>query len=130
MGGASRGGKCGAAAVGREDGVALSVRLSLIGQSQFMLRGRVPSFAAVSVNSDEVQTPPPGVVILARNSHSKVQAMVCGQDDICFWGSGDHPEQAATMALTPDLFLAELGHDMRTRELPNWLAIVVGSTAA
>ena len=34
------------------------------------------------------------------------------------------------MALTPDLFLVELGHDMRTRELPNWLAMVVGSTAA
>ena len=87
MGGGSREGTCGAAAVGREDGVALSLQLSLIGQSQPMLGGRAPSFAADSVNSDEVQTPPPEVVILARNCHSKVQAMVCGQDEICFWSS-------------------------------------------
>jgi hypothetical protein len=34
------------------------------------------------------------------------------------------------MALTLDLLLAELGYDILLRELPEWLAMVVGSTVA
>jgi GMP synthase (glutamine-hydrolysing) len=109
------------------------------------------------VHRDEVQTLPAGAVVLAGNGHSKAQAMVYEQDGVCFWGSQYHPEYSAryvgeilrdigvnhdlasnmmraeqeeVMALALGLSQAELGHDMRTLELQNWLAMVVARVAA
>ena len=151
------GGTCGAAPAGREDGVALGLTLSPAAEAHPMMQGRDAVFAAVCVHRDEVQTLPAGVVVLVGNGHSKVQAMVYEQDGVCFWGSQYHPEysvryvgeilrdigvnldlasnmmraeQEEAMALALGLSQTELGHDMRTLELQNWLAMVAARVAA
>ena len=109
------------------------------------------------MHRDEVQTLPAGVVVLVGNGHSKVQAMVYEQDGVCFWGSQYHSEysvryvgeilrdigvnldlasnmmraeQEEAMDLALGLSQTELGHDMRTLELQNWLAMVAARVAA
>ena len=138
-------------------GVALGLTLSPAAEAHPIVQGRDAVFAAVCVHRDEVQTLPAGVVVLVGNGHSKVQAMVYEQDGVCFWGSQYHPEysvryvgeilrdigvnldlasnmmraeQEEVMALALGLSQAELGHDMRTLELQNWLAMVAARVAA
>ena len=122
-----------------------------------VMKGREAVFAAVWVQRDEVQTLRAGVVVLVGNGHSKVQARVYEQDGVCFWGSQYHPEYSAryvgeilrdigvnldlasnmmraeqeeAMDLALGLSQTELGHDMRTLELQNWLAMVAARVAA
>ena len=131
------GGTCGAAPAGREDGVALGLTLSPAAEAHPMMQGRDAVFAG--------------------NGHSKVQAMVYEQDGVCFWGSQYHSEysvryvgeilrdigvnldlasnmmraeQEEAMDLALGLSQTELGHDMRTLELQNWLAMVAARVAA
>ena len=145
------------APAGREDGVALGLTLSPAAEAHPIVQGRDAVFAAVCVHRDEVQTLPAGAVVLAGNGHSKVQAMVYEQDGVCFWGSQYHSEysvryvgeilrdigvnldlasnmmraeQEEAMDLALGLSQTELGHDMRTLELQNWLAMVTARVAA
>lgn len=86
------GGASDASPNGREDGLALNVRLTEAGRVHPMMQGRVDGFAVPCVHRDEVTRMPAGTVVLAENTHTPVQAMAYEQDGIRFWGVQYHPE--------------------------------------
>ncbi|MCR9124676.1 MAG: type 1 glutamine amidotransferase [Rhodobacteraceae bacterium] len=77
---------------GREDGLARDIRLTPEGAAHPMMAGRRDGFAVPCVHRDEVETMPPGAVVLARNDHSPVQAFAYERGGVRFWGVQYHPE--------------------------------------
>lgn len=86
------GGRSQASSNGREDGLAVDIRLTVAGRRHPMMAGREDGFAVPCVHRDEVTLLPDGAVLLAGNSHSPVQAMAFERDGIRFWGVQYHPE--------------------------------------
>ena len=90
------GGAVGASPNGREDGLALDIRLTDAGRRHPFLAGRADGFAAPCVHRDEVQRLPEGAVLLAGNAHSPVQAFAYERGGVRFWGVQYHPEITPT----------------------------------
>lgn len=86
------GGSSDASPNGREDGLALDVRLTEAGRVHPMMAGRRDGYAVPCVHRDEVVRLPDGAVLLAGNAHSPVQAFAYEQDGVRFWGMQYHPE--------------------------------------
>ncbi|HPR64675.1 MAG TPA: glutamine amidotransferase [Thermoanaerobaculia bacterium] len=67
----------------------VEIHLTGEGKSDPLFEGLPDTFQAQETHVDEVVTPPPGAHVLAKNSHSAIQAMACGED---VWGVQFHPE--------------------------------------
>ncbi len=77
---------------GREDGLALDVRLTEAGRQHPMMAGRRDGFAVPCVHRDEITRLPEGAVVLAGNTHTPVQAICIEREGFRFWGVQYHPE--------------------------------------
>jgi len=77
---------------GREIGFARGIQLTREGRNHPMLEGKPPVFDNFSSHLDEVTKLPPGSVVLAGNSHSRVQAVEIRHKKGMFWGVQYHPE--------------------------------------
>ncbi|MEO1108544.1 MAG: type 1 glutamine amidotransferase [Pseudomonadota bacterium] len=86
------GGAVGASPVGMEVGMARDLAVTEDGAVHPMMAGRVSGFAVPCIHRDEVQVLPDGAMLLAENTHSKVQAVAYECDGIRFWGVQYHPE--------------------------------------
>ncbi|MDE2516394.1 MAG: type 1 glutamine amidotransferase [Rhodospirillales bacterium] len=110
---AALGGKVRHSPAGREIGVARAITINAAGREHPLLAGRAAVFDALCSHLDEVETPPPGAVVLASNAISTVQAMVAPTPGGgVFWGTQYHPE----MDLTVVAALLELRAEPITRE--------------
>lgn len=63
-----------------------------VGADHALLSGRPERFDAPAIHSDEVETLPPGALLLASNAHTAVQAVEIRFGDGVFWGVQYHPE--------------------------------------
>lgn len=86
------GGKVANCAKGRELGITDPVELTEAGKVHSCFQGRKSPFEALSVHSDEVVKLPDYATILAKNSHSDVQALAIKHRKIDFFGVQYHPE--------------------------------------
>lgn len=77
---------------GREFGFARAITLTQAGVTHPMFRGKGPVFAATAIHFDEVETLPPGALVLAGNAMSRVQAAEIPWSGGTFWGVQYHPE--------------------------------------
>ena len=144
------GGSAAASPNGREDGMAIDIRLTDAGKSHPMMAGRADGYAVPCTHRDEVVQLPEGAVLLAGNDHSPVQAFVIDCDGVDFWGMQYHPEFSPAYVgrylrgngrisseMADDLEAAETDSaaamrlsttpqcqsmPVRTTELSNWLA--------
>lgn len=99
---------------GREVGVARRIVRHGEGVDHPLFAGKPVAFDALGVHLDEVETRPPGMVVLASNAMSEVQAAVIrdasGRE--LFWGVQYHPEYglrdvAATIRRSGHLLIAD-----------------------
>lgn len=86
------GGKVDKCAKGRELGITDPVELTEAGKVHPCFQGRKSPFKALSVHSDEVVKLPDYATILAKNSHSEVQALAIKHRETDFFGVQYHPE--------------------------------------
>ena len=86
------GGSAAASPNGREDGMAVEIRLTEAGQTHPMMAGRSDGYAVPCTHRDEVVRLPEGAVLLAGNDHSPVQAFAIDRYGVDFWGMQYHPE--------------------------------------
>ena len=86
------GGKVDNCAKGRELGITDPVELTEAGKVHPCFQGRKSPFKAFSVHSDEVIKLPDYATILAKNSHSDVQALAIKHRKTDFFGVQYHPE--------------------------------------
>jgi GMP synthase-like glutamine amidotransferase len=77
-----------------EAGIARRITATEQGRSHPLLAGRPPSWDAPAIHGDEVETLPPGGVILAGNAAAHIQAVEIRHDRGVFWGVQYHPELA------------------------------------
>ncbi|TCS63427.1 type 1 glutamine amidotransferase [Varunaivibrio sulfuroxidans] len=77
---------------GREIGIGRAITLTDIGRGHPMYRGKPGPFDAITVHLDEIETAPPGGVVLAANAVSAIQGMDIRQGKKSFWGVQYHPE--------------------------------------
>lgn len=76
----------------REAGFARRIVRQAGGIGHPLLDGRPDAFDAPAVHTDEVETLPPGAVLLAANRVTQVQAAEIRHDGGVFWGVQYHPE--------------------------------------
>lgn len=107
-----------------EAGIARRIVATDAGRQHPLLAGRPPTWDAAAIHGDEVETLPPGSVLLASNAVTHVQAAEIRYDRGVFWGVQYHPELAlgeiavALKRQTDDLVeagLAESSDDVETR---------------
>lgn len=77
-----------------EAGIARRISATEAGRRHPLLRGRPPSWDAPAIHGDEVETLPPGAILLASNAVTRVQAAEIRFDRGIFWGVQYHPELA------------------------------------
>ncbi|WP_267395626.1 MULTISPECIES: gamma-glutamyl-gamma-aminobutyrate hydrolase family protein [unclassified Sphingomonas] len=77
-----------------EAGIARRITATAAGRDHPLLAGRPPSWDAPAIHGDEVETLPPGGMILARNAAAQIQAVEIRHDRGVFWGVQYHPELA------------------------------------
>jgi GMP synthase (glutamine-hydrolysing) len=77
---------------GNEIGIARHIMPTDAGRSHPLLAGRPPVYDAATIQSDEVETLPPGATPLATSSATQVQAAEVWFGDGVFWGVQYHPE--------------------------------------
>jgi GMP synthase (glutamine-hydrolysing) len=86
---------------GREVGIARRILLTEAGRSHWLLTDRPACFDALCSHLDEVETAPPGAVVLASNGVSAVQAMAAhAPNGGSFVGTQYHPEHSFTLSAT------------------------------
>lgn len=107
-----------------EAGIARRIVATDAGRQHPLLAGRPPTWDAAAIHGDEVETLPPGSVLLASNAVTHLQAAEIRYDRGVFWGVQYHPELAlgeiavALKCQTDDLVeagLAESSDDVETR---------------
>ncbi len=91
---AAAGGRVRAMAQPMEAGIARRITATDAGRSHPLLAGRPPAWDAPAIHTDEVDTLPPGAVLLAGNAATQVQAAEIRHDRGIFWGVQYHPELA------------------------------------
>ena len=77
---------------GAEAPFARNIMPTAAGADHPLLSGRPARFDAPAIHSDEVETLPPGALLLASNDHTTVQAVEIRVGDGVFWGVQYHPE--------------------------------------
>jgi GMP synthase (glutamine-hydrolysing) len=77
---------------GRELGFGRGIRLTEAGRKHPMYIGKPDVFNAPTVHLDEVETLPPGAVVLATNAVSDVQSAEIHSNGAVGWGVQYHPE--------------------------------------
>lgn len=77
---------------GREFGIARGITLTQAGLTHPMYRGKGPVFQATAIHLDEVDTLPPGALVLASNAMSRVQAAEIPWSGGTVWAVQYHPE--------------------------------------
>lgn len=77
---------------GLELGVSSPIELTEEGQNSPLFSGRKKSFQALCIHYDEIGKLPDNSIILAGNSHSKVQALTFQYKKSNFFGVQYHPE--------------------------------------
>ena len=86
------GGKVSACVNGREFGISSPVELTDAGKKHQCLQGRKAPYNTLCIHMDEVLEPPSNSTILAKNSHSKIQALTIKHNKSVFFGVQYHPE--------------------------------------
>jgi GMP synthase (glutamine-hydrolysing) len=96
------GGTCRLNPNGREFGVSRKITLTDAGRAHPLYAGKPIVFDAFTSHFDEVETLPPGALLLAGNRISPVQAAVIEKNGTPFWAVQYHPEYdlAEVAALT------------------------------
>jgi GMP synthase (glutamine-hydrolysing) len=111
---AAAGGRVRISPKGREVGAARKITATAPGAHHPLLAGRPGAWDALAIHRDEVESVPPGMVVLATNGHSPVQAAEIKVGPGVFWGVQYHPEfDLPEMARTLDRLapgLIEDGH--------------------
>lgn len=79
-------------ALGREIGIARTIRLTEAGRAHPMYAGKSDVFDAVAIHLDHITTAPEGCAVLACNEKSAIQAAEIRRGDAIFWGVQYHPE--------------------------------------
>ena len=77
---------------GREIGFGRGIRLTEAGRKHPMYVGKHDVFNAPTVHLDEVETLPPGTIVLATNAMSEVQSVEIRTNGSVAWGVQYHPE--------------------------------------
>jgi len=77
---------------GHEAAFARRISPTQAGRTHPLLAGRPTSYDAPAVHTDEIETLPPGAVLLAGNRVTAVQAAEIRFDEGVFWGVQYHPE--------------------------------------
>lgn len=77
---------------GREFGIARGISLTQAGVTHPLYRGKGPVFSATAIHLDEVESLPPGALVLAGNAMSRIQAAEIRWSGGTFWGVQYHPE--------------------------------------
>jgi len=77
---------------GREFGLARKIELSAAGRAHPLFAGKPAVFDAYTSHGDEVETLPPGALVLASNAWTRVQALAVGSGPASFWAVQYHPE--------------------------------------
>jgi GMP synthase (glutamine-hydrolysing) len=86
---------------GREFGFARRLALTPAGRTHAMYADKPDVFEAICVHLDDVESLPPGAVVLAGNEVSAVQAAAFAHQRGVFWGTQYHPEYSfADLAAT------------------------------
>lgn len=86
------GGKVDKCAKGREFGITSPIELTDAGKEHPCFQGRKSNFKALSIHLDEVVKLPDNATILAKNSHSEIQALSIKHRKTEFFGVQYHPE--------------------------------------
>lgn len=86
------GGKVAKSNSGLELGISKPISLTNSGKNSPLFKERKRPFEALCIHYDEVSMVPKNTVVLAENSHSKVQAMVFNYKKSAFFGVQYHPE--------------------------------------
>ena len=101
------GGKVALSKNGLEFGISEPIDLTPLGRKSPLTSHRQKTYSALCIHYDEVAKVPENAIILASNSHSKVQAMTFDFKKGSFFGVQYHPEfNPSDMALI-GLFLSE-----------------------
>ena len=77
-----------------EAGIARRISATQAGLTHPLLAGRPASWDAPAIHGDEVETLPPGALLLATNGVTRIQAVEIRHDKGIFWGVQYHPELA------------------------------------
>jgi len=77
---------------GQEAGFARRITATDAGRGHPLLAGRSMAWDAIAIHGDEVDTLPPGAVLLAESAGTPVQAVEIRQGEGLFWGVQYHPE--------------------------------------
>jgi GMP synthase (glutamine-hydrolysing) len=77
---------------GREIGFGRGIRLTEAGRKHPMYVGKLDVFNAPTVHLDEVETVPPGAIVLATNAVSAVQSVEIRTNGSVAWAVQYHPE--------------------------------------
>lgn len=94
---------------GLEYGIAKDITLTEAAYKSPFFSTRKSRYAALCIHFDEVVKTPKNAVVLAFNSHSKVQALVFDYKKSSFFGVQYHPEfKASDMALITSLLSEKL----------------------
>ena len=86
------GGEVAANPLGREWGIARSIKLTGAARTSPMLAGKPAEFDGFIMHLDEVTRLPEDTPLLATNDHTRVQAAVFEHGDSAFWSTQYHPE--------------------------------------
>ena len=86
------GGKVDKCRNGREFGITNPIELTEAGKIHPCFQGRKNNFNAISIHLDEVVKLPENAVVLAKNDHTKVQALAFSHRKTDFFGVQYHPE--------------------------------------
>ncbi len=86
------GGTCRPNPNGREFGITRKVVLTPEGRSHPLYAGKPPAFDGFTSHFDEVETLPPGGVVLATNAVTRVQSAAITHNGTAFWALQYHPE--------------------------------------
>ena len=142
------GGKCRVAPKGAHVGIAYDIELTDEGKKHKLFNSKPHKFTTPAFNYDEVEIPPNNAVLLASNAINKFEALhfTVGNSEI--WGLQYHPEipydymiklitKRSKNLINKNVFKneneisqhiasiikakAELGDEIRTLELKNWL---------
>ncbi len=101
------GGEVGKNVNGLELGVSKSIELTEAGKESPFFAKRKNDFSALCIHHEEIVKTPKNSVVLAKNSHSKVQAMTIKYKKANFFGVQYHPEFRNTDMALISSFLAK-----------------------
>ena len=101
------GGKVGPSKNGLEFGITEKIKLTEEGKRSPYFTNRKNNYRALSIHFDEIIDLPQNAVILAANTHSKVQAMTIDYKNSQFFGVQYHPEFKTADMATITSFLSK-----------------------